>query len=338
MTFFARCAQMWVHMRAIRVRLTDWLKSWPSGHWLSIISPAARTAPSHIMPVALAVETHWPYLPDEHHNPFFSLLIPANRLVLFMVKPNIKETAITRRAVLTGQVGMPGAEINLIRVIIGLFVMIAIMPSGVYAKDAGGGASTGPVRVVAFGDSLTAGYGLRPGQAFPDVLQMALRARGHDVEVINAGVSGDTTAAGLQRLDWAVGQDADAVIVELGANDALRGQPPAETRANLDKIVSQLGARGLPVLIAGMRSPENWGSDYRDRFDAIFADLAAKHSALYYPFFLDGVATDPKLNLNDGLHPNPRGVAIIVERILPKVEELIGRVRAGAGSTVPAEK
>ncbi|MGD9668670.1 MAG: arylesterase [Hyphomicrobiaceae bacterium] len=183
------------------------------------------------------------------------------------------------------------------------------------------------IRIVAFGDSLTAGYGLKPGQAFPDVLQMALNARGYNVEVINAGVSGDTTAAGLVRFDWAVGEDVDAVILELGANDALRGQPPGDTRANLDSILTRLGARKLPVLIAGMRSPENWGSDYRDRFNAVFADLAAKHGVLLYPFFLDGVATDPKLNLADGLHPNARGIAIIVERILPKVEELIGRVR-----------
>ncbi len=186
------------------------------------------------------------------------------------------------------------------------------------------------IRIVAFGDSLTAGYGLNPGQAFPDVLQMALKARGHDVEVINAGVSGDTTAAGLARLDWAVGEDADAVIVELGANDALRGQPPVETRANLDAILRRLDGRNIPVLLAGMRSPENWGSDYRNRFDAIFGDLSAKHGALLYPFFLDGVATDPKLNQPDGLHPNAHGVAIIVERIVPKVEELIGNVQRAA--------
>lgn len=218
----------------------------------------------------------------------------------------------------TSHVGMVHAFINL-----GLiFAMLMSLTSA--QADAG---SDEKIRIVAFGDSLTAGYGLKPGQAFPDVLQMALNARGYNVEVINAGVSGDTTAAGLVRFDWAVGEDVDAVILELGANDALRGQPPGDTRANLDSILTRLGARKLPVLIAGMRSPENWGSDYRDRFNAVFADLAAKHGVLLYPFFLDGVATDPKLNLADGLHPNARGIAIIVERILPKVEELIGRVR-----------
>ena len=216
----------------------------------------------------------------------------------------------------TPQVGIMSALINL-----GLIVAMLISLPSAGAKAA----PAGKIRIVAFGDSLTAGYGLNPGQAFPDVLQIALTARGHDVEIINAGVSGDTTAAGLARLDWAVGEDADAVIVELGANDALRGQPPAETRANLDTILTRLSARKLPVLLAGMRSPENWGGDYREKFDAIFADLAAKHGAILYPFFLDGVATDPKLNLQDGLHPNTHGIAIIVERILPKVEELISR-------------
>jgi acyl-CoA thioesterase-1 len=216
------------------------------------------------------------------------------------------------------EVGMARALINLALI----FLMLVAVSSAHGKTDSGR-----KIRIVAFGDSLTAGYGLRPGQAFPDVLQMALTARGHNVEVINAGVSGDTTAAGLARLDWAVGEDADGVIVELGANDALRGQPPAETRANLDAILERLGKRNIPVLLAGMRSPENWGSDYRDKFDAIFGDLSAKHGALLYPFFLDGVATDPKLNQPDGLHPNAHGIAIIVERILPKVEDLIGRVR-----------
>lgn len=226
-------------------------------------------------------------------------------------------TADTFRS--TPHLGMMRAVINL-----GLILAMLFSLPMAHADTVSGE----KIRIVAFGDSLTAGYGLKPGQAFPDVLQMALKARGHNVAVINAGVSGDTTAAGLARLDWAVGEDADAVIVELGANDALRGQPPAEARANLDAILSRLEARRLPVLLAGMRSPENWGSAYRDAFDAIFADLAAKHGAILYPFFLDGVATDPKLNLSDGLHPNTHGIAIVVERILPKVEELIGRVRS----------
>ncbi|MCB1521559.1 MAG: arylesterase [Hyphomicrobiaceae bacterium] len=193
------------------------------------------------------------------------------------------------------------------------------------------GAGTGaaaPIRIVAFGDSLTAGYGLRPGQSFPEVLEAALKSRGHRVEVVNAGVSGDTTAAGLERFEWAVGADADAVIVELGANDALRGLPPDRARDNLDRILAKISERGLPLLVAGMRSPENWGGEYRDAFARIFPDLANKHDAILYPFFLDGVALDPKLNLADGLHPNARGVTVIVERILPDVERLIARVEA----------
>lgn len=220
----------------------------------------------------------------------------------------------------------PNPHVGMLAALINLTIGLAML-FGVPAAHAANQEEGRKIHIVAFGDSLTAGFGLNPGQGFPDVLQMALKARGHNVEVINAGVSGDTTAAGLARLDWAVGEEADAVIVELGANDALRGQPPAQTRANLDTILTRLRARGLPILVAGMRSPENWGSDYRDRFDAIFADLAAKHGALLYPFFLAGVATDPKLNLPDGLHPNQRGIAIIVEGILPKVEALIDRVK-----------
>lgn len=215
-------------------------------------------------------------------------------------------------------------QVMSLRPIIKLILMMATLLQVSHAMAAGV-TNHAPIRIAAFGDSLTAGYGLRPGQAFPDILQVALRARGHSVEIINAGVSGDTTAAGLARFDWAIPSDADAVIVELGANDALRGIPPQEARANLDAILSRLDKRGIPVMVAGMRSPENWGADYRDRFDAIFAELAAKHGALIYPFFLDGVATNPKLNLDDGLHPNARGIAVIVERILPKAEELLER-------------
>ncbi len=231
----------------------------------------------------------------------------------------MNSSSLARSRCQTPQVGMPAAVINMTLALAMLFYLPAA-----HSADQREGEK---IRIVAFGDSLTAGFGLKPGQGFPEVLQMALNGRGHNVEVINAGVSGDTTAAGLARLDWAVGEEADAVIVELGANDALRGQPPAKTRANLDAILSRLEGRGLPVLVAGMRSPENWGSDYRDRFDAIFAELAAKHGALLYPFFLASVATDPKLNLPDGLHPNARGITVIVERILPEVEALIERVK-----------
>ena len=188
------------------------------------------------------------------------------------------------------------------------------------------------VRIVAFGDSLTAGFGLKPGQGFPEQLEKLLKARGIKAAVANAGVSGDTTAAGLTRLAWSVPDGTDAVILELGANDALSGRPPADARRNLEAIVKALAARGIEVLIAGMHAPRNLGPAYVAAFDAIFPELAEKHGALLYPFFLDGVALDPKLNLADGIHPTAEGVAIITARMLPKVEELIARVRARSSS------
>lgn len=184
-----------------------------------------------------------------------------------------------------------------------------------------------PVRIVAFGDSLTAGYMLKPNDAFPVQLAEALKAKGIAVEIANAGVSGDTTAAGLERYDWAIPDGTEAVILELGANDALRGIDPDETRKNLDAILGKLKARNIDVLLAGMMAPKNWGKDYEARFATIYTDLAAKHGALLYPFFLDGVALDAKLNLQDGLHPTAPGIGVIVKGILPKVDELIGRVR-----------
>jgi acyl-CoA thioesterase-1 len=187
-------------------------------------------------------------------------------------------------------------------------------------------ASAAEITLVAFGDSLTAGYGVDAGASFPVRLEAALRARGHEVKVINAGVSGDTSAAGLARLDWAIGPEADAVIVELGANDALRGLAPSETRANLDAIVGGIAANGLPVLVAGMLAPRNLGAEYAAEFDPLFAEVAARHGAAFYPFFLDGVATVSALNQRDGMHPNADGVDVIVERMLPSVEGLIAAV------------
>lgn len=185
-----------------------------------------------------------------------------------------------------------------------------------------------PIRIVAFGDSLTSGYGLRQSQAFPVQLQKELRAKGHNVVVSNAGVAGDTTAAGLARIDWAVGDDADAVILEFGANDALRGIDPKVTRQNLEKILAKLAKRSIPVLLAGMRSPANWGDTYAADFDAIFPSLAKEHALGFYPFFLDGVVLNTKLNQDDGMHPNTKGVAEIVRQILPEVEELIAKAEA----------
>ncbi len=192
-------------------------------------------------------------------------------------------------------------------------------------------AAAEPLRIVALGDSLSAGYQLPAEAAFPVQLEAALKARGHEVEVVNAGVSGDTTSGGLARLDWSVGEDADAVIVELGANDALRGLPVASARSNLEAIVSRLRARGLPVLVAGMRAPRNLGPDYVEAFDAMFGEIAEAHGALLYPYFLDGIPMSGETVLPDGIHPTAKGVAIIVEGILPRVEDLIARVRAAKG-------
>ncbi len=187
-----------------------------------------------------------------------------------------------------------------------------------------------PLKLVAFGDSLTAGLGLPAQDAFPAKLQAALKVKGYDVKVVNAGVSGDTTAAGLERLEWSVPDDADGVIVELGANDALRGLDPALTEKSLTSILDRLAARHIPVLLAGMKAPRNLGPDYTAKFDAIYPKLAANHPIVFYPFFLEGVAADPHLNQGDGLHPTASGVEVIVQRVLPKVEELIARARARA--------
>ncbi|HEV7284777.1 MAG TPA: arylesterase [Kaistia sp.] len=184
-----------------------------------------------------------------------------------------------------------------------------------------------PIRLVVLGDSLSAGYGLGPGEGFTDQLQKALTAKGLDVAVVNAGVSGDTAGGGLARLDWSVGPDAEAVIVELGANDMLRGLDPAVPRQALDTILTRLGERKLPVLLAGMRAAPNLGPDYAQRFDSLYPDLAAKHGAMLYPFFLDGVVADSGLLLEDGMHPNASGIAIIVEKILPAVEDLVAQAK-----------
>jgi len=204
-----------------------------------------------------------------------------------------------------------------------LGLALAVLPASAQARE--------PVRIVAFGDSLTAGYQLPPEAAFPAQLEAALMARGHAVEVINAGVSGDTTSGGLSRLDWSVGEAADAVIVELGGNDALRGLPVAAARRNLDAIVGRLTERGLPVLVAGMRAPRNMGDEYVAAFDAMFAEIAERHGALLYPYFLEGIPISAETVMADGIHPTERGVALIVEGILPKVEALIAEVEAARG-------
>jgi acyl-CoA thioesterase-1 len=182
------------------------------------------------------------------------------------------------------------------------------------------------IRLVALGDSLSAGYNLPQEAAFPVVLERALKAKGYNVEVANAGVSGDTSSGGLDRLDWSVPDGTDGVILELGANDMLRGLDPAGTRKNLEAIVERLKARNIPVLLAGMYASRNLGPDYVQKFDSLYPDIAKKHDLVLYPFFLDGVAGDRSLNLPDGMHPTARGVEIIVERILPSVESFLARL------------
>ncbi len=183
------------------------------------------------------------------------------------------------------------------------------------------------VKIVALGDSLTAGYGLSDKDGFVPRLQAALTAKGIAAEVANAGVSGDTASDGLARLDWSVPSGTDAVIVELGANDMLRGIKPEVTRAALDTILQRLTARHIAVLLCGMRAAPNLGAPYGGAFEGIYPELAAKYGVALYPFFLDGVAADLRLTQADGMHPNAQGVDVIVERILPKVEDLIARAR-----------
>ena len=192
-------------------------------------------------------------------------------------------------------------------------------------------AFAGPVKMVVLGDSLSAGLGLSASDAFPAKLQKALRDNGIDIDIVNAGVSGDTASGGRDRLDWSVGEGTEAVILELGANDALRGTDPSLTRAALSDIISRLKARGIVVLLCGMLAPPNYGSDYAAKFNAIYPDIAKAFDVPLYRFFLDGGATDARLNPPDGLHPTAEGVDVIVEKILPMVEAFLGTVR-GQGS------
>lgn len=185
------------------------------------------------------------------------------------------------------------------------------------------------LKIVAFGDSLTAGYNLPQAAAFPSQLEKALRAKGFDVEIINAGVSGDTTTSAMARLDWSIPDGTDGVIMELGANDALRGVDPGLTENNFRIMLQKLQDRGIPVLLAGMLAPRNMGENYVKLFDGMYRPLAAQFNATYYPFFLQGVAGDPKLNLGDGIHPNAEGVAVIVKNILPTVEDFLKQISAG---------
>jgi len=192
---------------------------------------------------------------------------------------------------------------------------------------ASGPVCAAPVKILAFGTSLTQGYGLPPGTEYTSVLQEKLKAAGVDARIINAGVSGDTSADGLSRLDWSLEDKPQAAIVEMGSNDALRGLAPAQTEKNLNAILTKLKTAHVAVLLCGMHAPRNLGPEYAAQFDAIYPRLAKQYGVLFYPFILDGVALNPKLNQADGIHPNPAGVKIVVGRILPYVQQLIGARR-----------
>lgn len=209
-----------------------------------------------------------------------------------------------------------------------IFCLTLICFGAAFAAVRDGAAADDPVQVVVLGDSLVAGYDLPPEDAFPSQLEQVLIERGHNVKVINAGVSGDTATGALSRLKWAVADGTDLVIVELGANDALRGVPPENTTDSLRKIISRLKARKIDVLLAGMRAPPNMGQEYEAMFNAIYPALAKEFDIPLYPFFLDGVAANPELNLADGMHPNAQGVAEIVARIRPTVESVLIEIAA----------
>jgi acyl-CoA thioesterase-1 len=207
-----------------------------------------------------------------------------------------------------------------------LVLGVALMTAGTAFAQTSAAIEAKPIKIVVLGDSLSAGLGLPASSAFPARLQKSLNTKGIAVDMVNAGVSGDTSSGGRDRLDWSVPEGTQAVIVELGANDALRGTDPAITRAALTDIVTRLKARRIAVLLCGMLAPPNYGSDYSARFNTIYPDLAKSFAVLLYPFFLEGVATDAKLNQADGLHPTAEGVDVIVKNILPTVEAFLGAI------------
>ena len=207
-----------------------------------------------------------------------------------------------------------------------LVLGVVLMTAGTGFAQTPGSAGAKPIKIVVLGDSLSAGLGLSGAAAFPERLQKTLESNGIAVEISNAGVSGDTSSGGRDRLDWSVPDGTQAVILELGANDALRGTDPAVTRSALSDILTRLKARGIAVLLCGMVAPPNYGSDYSARFNAIYPDLAKSFGVPLYPFFLEGVAADAKLNQADGMHPTAEGVDVIVKNILPTVQAFLGTI------------
>jgi acyl-CoA thioesterase-1 len=207
-----------------------------------------------------------------------------------------------------------------------LVLGLCLMAAGPALAQAPAASAGKPIKMVVLGDSLSAGLGLSAPAAFPQRLQKSLKDKGIAVEMINAGVSGDTSSGGRDRLDWSVPDGTDAVIVELGANDALRGIDPAVTRSALSDILTRLKARGVAVMLCGMLAPPNYGADYSTHFNAIYPELAKSFGVPLYPFFLDGVAADARLNQADGLHPTAEGVDVIVRNILPSVQAFLGTI------------
>ncbi|WP_341365066.1 arylesterase [Thalassospira sp. SN3W] len=243
---------------------------------------------------------------------------PAVNQFTFKQKPGLFE-GLSRRLFRCAGMGFG--------ILIGAMSLFGIHDAQAADKAADNAANTAsgnaPQTLMLYGDSLMAGYGLSHEDGFAPRLEAALRDAGHNVKVINSSVSGDTTAAGLSRLEWALVDDPDIVLLELGANDALRGVEPSQTRENLDEIIGKLRDRDVAVLLAGMMAPPNMGKEYGAEFNEIYPELAAEYQLAFYPFFLDGVAADSSLNQDDGIHPNADGVKIIVERILPKVIDVL---------------
>jgi acyl-CoA thioesterase-1 len=223
----------------------------------------------------------------------------------------------------TSAVAVEGRHSNFMHIIV---LILALLMTGTAFAQAPVAAPAKPIKMVVLGDSLSAGFGLTAAAAFPARLQKSLESKGIKVDMVNAGVSGDTASGGRDRLDWSIPDGTEMVIVELGANDALRGTDPAVTRAALSDILTRLKARKIAVLLCGMLAPPNYGSDYANRFNAIYLELAKTFDVPLYPFFLDGVAAEKKLNQADGIHPTAEGVDLIVKNILPTVEALLGTI------------